>query len=350
MKPELLIFHLNGAVIDVSHSVDTAVRRTVQSYLAYFLGISGSGALVSEEDVEWFRVVAGLENPWELATGMLRYVLSLLPKPLRKGSPPTNPGEAVAVLKKRRGPVEDLSLADVREKADFAAAAERIRDAGGGLEGVAEMVGGWEHPLLMAEGEVQEGNLVRHLFQEIYLGRQTFGRLERMHARFYRGAGMIENERLLLGPGTLERIRAHYRRRMAAVTEWTREMAQLSMNHLKIGSVFDALITWEDLVAEEARLQRLGEERQLRKPHPFVLLDAAAHLDPNGTRPAVYIGNTPDDMRAARAAAETDERPFLAWAILTASSNPQRLKARLEEAGAERIFDQPSELMDALLA
>ncbi len=246
--------------------------------------------------------------------------------------------------------MERLSLADVRAKTDFAGAAARIRAAGGGLEGVTALVGEWEHPLLMDQGEVGEANLVRHLFQEIYLGRQDFGRLEKMHPRFYRGPGLRENERLLLGRAVMEHLRGRYRRRMGAVTEWTHTLASLSLHSLKLDTLFDVLVTAEDLTAEEARHERRGTPQALGKPHPFMLLEAAAHLDPGGNRPALYLGNTPDDMRAARAAAEAGERPFVAWAMMTPTTDREWLKAQLVEAGAERIIEQPVELEAALLA
>ncbi len=89
MQPDLLIFHLNGTVIDTSGSVDSVVRRTVQLYLTSFLGIHGSGAVVGEDDLQRFRAAGRLDDPYPLTLALLRYVLSVLPEPLDRGHPPS---------------------------------------------------------------------------------------------------------------------------------------------------------------------------------------------------------------------------------------------------------------------
>ncbi len=349
-QPDLLIFHVDGALVDTTQSVDQAVRRTVQNYFSHFLGVHGSGSLLTEEDVQAFRFAGGFDNPWTLSAALIRYLLSLLPPIPYDGHPPSSPGEAVGALKRRRAALGQASFETIQKRARVAEAAAKIRTAGGGPAGVARVLGRWAHPLLISEGSAQEGNLVRHLFQEIYLGRYEFARLERMPSQFYRGPGLIGNEQARLDDAAVRRLRARYAGSLGAVTEWPRGVAQHSLGNLKLDSFFDVLIAYEDIVSEEARLARRGEAAvPLHKPHPFMVLEAAATLDPGGTRPAVYVGSTADDMRAARAAALAGPREIVPWALLPPTSDPVVVRALLDEAGAERLFESPDELATALL-
>ncbi len=352
MKPELLIWNLDGVVVGISNGIDAAVRRTVQNYFSHFLGIHGSGSLVEEADLQTFRLAGGLDHPWELSAALIRYLLSLLPEMRRGRDLPTDTAQAVAFLKSRSQPVQGLSLSDLRERADFAATARALREAGGGLHGLARTLpGGLAHPLWMYEGAVREGGLIKRLYQELYLGQYHFTHLEKERPRLYRGPGMIENETLRLDQHQLQQLRAHYRSRMALVTDRSRPVAELTLRRSDADRLFDTMVTFEDATGEEARQQRLGQDVGARKPYPYMILEAAAHLDPSGARPTVVIGFTPDDIRAAHAAGEAGERRVAPWAIMPRSipSGATEWEERLRDAGAERLFDEPSALVAELL-
>jgi phosphoglycolate phosphatase-like HAD superfamily hydrolase len=160
---------------------------------------------------------------------------------------------------------------------------------------------------------------------------------------------MIENEKAVLEQKALTHLRERFQGRMGAITEWPGAIAQFALGRLQMGSLLDVLITREDVIGEAARLRRLGTEQALQKPHPFSLLEALSHLDPGRSRVAAYIGHSPDDMRMARAAQSPGRGP-LAWALLPSVQELPHLSEKLRAAGGERIFDQPSELAEALCA
>lgn len=341
MTPELLIFDLDGTLIDVHNSYREAIRRTVQAYFGEVLGLRGSAHLVTHRDIQAFKLAGGLNNDWDMSAALIRYLLSLLDKSPRVSHEVANTHEAARALR-RAGERLTMTLPELRQRADFEGAAERLRQAGGGLAGLGKVLGSVEHPLLFYGGDLAGHNLVQRLFQEFYLGRRHFGRLHSAQAYFYRGPGLIEQERLLVARSLLQQLDSATDHKLGIATGRPEAEARLALDQFAISGHFRALVTYQDIVAEEARLARRGEQANLGKPHPFMLLEAAERLDPGGKRPAVYIGDTPDDIIAATRAAE--QRPFVGWGALWGVIEPESLRARLIEAGAERLLDRAEKL------
>jgi len=143
--------------------------------------------------------------------------------------------------------------------------------------------GGWNddwklsHHLVTEAGVDAPFEYVKEHFQKLFLG------------------GLIEREKWIARPGTLERLAERFQ--FAVFTGRPREEARLSLNRFGPELVFDPLIAMEDVVHH--------------KPDPEGLLRIAGQ---NASQ-AFYIGDTVDDARAARAA----RIPFIG---IAAPSNP----------------------------
>lgn len=345
MEAELLILALDGAIVDVSQSVPSAVRRTVQEYFSRYLGVRGSGSLVSEADAEAFRQ-AGLTDPALRSAALIAYLLSLMPSSFPRSREPNDIRQATHFLERAAQKGEVVSAETLQQRADFAGMAAQIRAAGGGGAGVARaMPKAWNHPLLFHQGGPEKSNVVARLYREIYLGRKNFARLEGDQQKLYRGPGQMEAESLAVSRERLERLRGALRGRIGAITERTAAETTLLLQSLALDTLLDALVVREDRLSEEARLQRRGEGSSAAPPHPFMLLEAADRLDYGGTRPALYLGTTPDEMAAAQAASAVGPRPFTAWAIVP----PGRARDAFIAAGAARLFEVADDAFAALL-
>jgi phosphoglycolate phosphatase-like HAD superfamily hydrolase len=304
VEPELLIWEMDGPVIDTSESYLSTIRRTIQTYFSVFLNLQGVGSLVRAEDIQAWKLAGGFHDPIELSAAITRYLLSLLPGELPRNRPARGVAEAISFLRRSTREIQHLPNSYFEERADLQGTAEAVRKSGGGRRAVARVVkGGWSHPLLMDEGEA---NLVRTVFLEIYLGRKHYSRLHHQPHRFHRGPGQIENETLLVDVGTFERLHGRYRDHMALVTSRTLDMALLTTREQRIDKLFDTVVAQEDIVSEEARQRRMGQAGSLQPPHPFVILEAAARLDPGGERSALYITDTPEGIEMATRAAMSD--------------------------------------------
>jgi HAD superfamily phosphatase len=158
--------------------------------------------------------------------------------------------------------------------------------------------GGWNDDWKLSHHMVTQAGIdvpfeyVKEHFQKLFLG------------------GLIERERWVAKPGTLERLAEQFQ--LAVFTGRPREEAFLSLNRFAPQLAFDPIIAMEDVVAH--------------KPDPEGLLRIENR--------AFYVGDTVDDARAARAA----KVPFIG---IAAPSNPLYIDLvfLFQEEGAYAIVD-----------
>src|SRR4030043_2238761 len=74
---DLLIFDMDGVLIDVSRSYRETIRQTVLIYLRKCLGFEiGIRGSISKKDIALFKSIGGFNNDWDLTSGLLLYLLS----------------------------------------------------------------------------------------------------------------------------------------------------------------------------------------------------------------------------------------------------------------------------------
>jgi len=104
---------------------------------------------------------------------------------------------------------------------------------------------------------------------------------------------------------------------------------------------FSLILTLDDCLKEE---QKIFEQEQnkvsLSKPNPF-MLDAIEAAQKNKVSKYYYVGDMPDDMMAA----SRSRAGFIGIGVLISSSEKDRLKIDLENAGADYIIENFDELV-----
>ncbi|MBC7224343.1 MAG: HAD hydrolase-like protein [Anaerolineae bacterium] len=338
MRPQVLVFDMDGVLVDVRSSYREAARRTAQGYLEWLLGWPpGSWHSITLEDVAALKLASGFNNDWALTTALIALHLAHLPPlPPLAGQPGPTARELLRAL---AGVGSGTVAQDHRHRArpDVRAFAEKVSAAGGGLQGVDHVLGNYPNrAYLFAEGDLRRTNLVQRLFQECYLGRDLFVRTYGEEPLWHDGEGLIARERLIPSPGTLEALAG--RHTLAVATGRPRAEALHALETFGIAHCFAAVVDLEDVQAAE---EATGSG-PLGKPHPYSLLEAARRAGA-AAQSCAYVGDQPDDMRAARQAART--QPFLAIGC-TATAEDAALAARcLREAGADLIIGHPDDLL-----
>ncbi len=363
---DVLIFDIDGVLIDVSASYRDAVRQTAQLYLENVVGLSpAAGDLVSRADVAAFKLAGGFNNDWDLTTGILRYFLAMLEtdKVLETFQLSNATTQEILTFLRQAGKQIDTTLETLRQRKNLQSFAETLRAEGGGLAAVRKILGDRNDHLLFGEGDLRGTNLVKRIFEEVYLGGELFRAEYGESALVYHGEGLIRREKLIASPRGLEEL--SQRVALGIATGRPRKQATFALETAGILKQFRSLVTLEDIAAAERELviashpersaaQSKGAAKQspsdagrdrfnLSKPHPFALLEAVRRITTARVRCA-YIGDTPDDIRAANAA--KSEMDFVSIGCLAAAEDKEALRREFARAGADWIVEQPDDLID----
>ncbi len=325
-RPDIVIFDMDGTLVDVRESYRMAVPRAAARYLE-LLGLTPPE--LTGDAYDQFKLMGGFNDDWDLTAGLLEAILAGLP------AAPALPAAALAS--------QDALLAALRAAAsrlrdgrlplpDLAALVAPVRAAGGGLAGLRQVIGERNRHLVRRAHDAATTDIVQRLFSELYLGADLFASAYGYPARFHREAGLIELERLLVAPDTLAALAR--RMRLGIATGRTEFELAYPMRRWALAGYFDAATTASDALRAAA-----AGGPSLLKPHPYLLERAADALDPTGALSAAYVGDAPDDVMAARRAGG---RRWLAVAVVPDPA----LDAHFRQLGAHAIIRGP----DAMLA
>lgn len=326
--PPLLIFDMDGVLVDVRTSYRAATAQTVQRYLGDCLGISPPPGLVMQAAIEACKMMSGFNNDWDVTAGLIGFFLAHLPPLPAPSAPPANLDAILTLLAQTPCPADaGARLAEAVDR--LPTLIEPVRRAGGGLHNLRQAIGDRNQHLVFYDGEPTTTSLVLRLFQETYLGPALFAQTCHAQPRFWRTPGLIETETLLVKLETLAGLAR--RHRLAIATGRPLAEAAYTIQRLGLTPFFEAFITHDDVAAAEEAAAAAGQSVRLSKPSPWPLLSAASRLDPGGALAAAYLGDMPDDMMACQRARA--QRPFLAIGVTAAGG--EALARHLRTAGAD---------------
>lgn len=335
---DLLIFDMDGVLIDVSLSYRKTIQQTIHIYLSQCLGLKAD--LVSPEEIGLFKSAGGFNNDWDLTAGFLHYLLSISqvpPLPKQKNLPSLN----ALVLSLRQ------SLSDFRQRkpiqidrSHLSSFIEQVKASGGGVKGVQAVLQGQWNGWIYCSGHLDRENLIQRIFQEIYLGKK-FSSHYHLQPLFYRGNGLYLREKLLISKGILSLLRK--KMKLGIASGRPRFEAELALKRFRITRYFDSLVTLDECEEEEKRILKAnGKKVRLTKPHPYPILRVIQEIGhPNPQ--CGYVGDVVDDMIAAKAAQK--EWNIQAIGFVSGSKNRREARETLSRAGADLIMTSPSDLL-----
>ncbi len=191
----LIAFDMDGVLADVSRSYRAVVRETARRFFRpapRWRELPAS--LFSLAELALLKQGGGLNNDWDLTYR----VIELLMVPLG----PVLPDRHRDPWERFRRTMGRLDLAPLlrflaRSREPLRDLARRPRPANPFLRG-------------LCRGEVGGGNLVKQIFQEVYLGAARFRATYGLPPRAYRGKGFLERERLLAPPALLRSLASRH--------------------------------------------------------------------------------------------------------------------------------------------
>ncbi len=321
----LIVFDMDGVIIDVSRSYRDTVRQTAR---LFFKGAHSWNDLPNPlfplSDLARVKQSGGLNNDWDLTF----VVINLLFTQLKNPPPPDGTGSWSAYR-------NAISHCDVSTLTHF------LKTEDGPVPRLLEQKGRLTHEFVdsLYTGDVGSGNIIKQIFQEIYLGSNLFESTYGVQAEVYHGEGYIKKEKLLVDKAILEQLAEN--NILAIATGRPKAEADYPLDQFSIKRFFEAVYTLDDCLKEEDRILKTeGKKVSLSKPDPY-MLDAVAGAIKQAVSKYYYIGDMPDDMLAA-ARADTG---FTGVGILMSSPDKERLREDMMRAGADHIVDDFRGLM-----
>ncbi|HIJ55075.1 MAG TPA: HAD hydrolase-like protein [Deltaproteobacteria bacterium] len=326
MRPRgLIVFDMDGVIIDVSRSYRDTVRQTAG---LFFKGAHAwddlPNPLFPLADLARVKQSGGLNNDWDLTFVVINLLFTLLRGPV--------------ILK---GNVTWAAYRKAMSRGDVSDLARFLRTYGMPLTRLLDEKGRRTHEFVtgLYTGDVGSGNIIKQIFQEIYLGSDLFESTYGVQAEVYLGEGYINKEKLLVDMAILEQLAEN--NILAIATGRPKAEADYPLDRFNIKRFFETVYTLDDCLKEEERiLNAEGKKVSLSKPDPY-MLDALAGTIKHEVSRCYYIGDMPDDMLAAAKAGAG----FTGIGILMSSPDKERLREDMTRAGADHVIDDFKELM-----
>jgi len=296
IKP-LVIFDIDGVLIDVSGSYREVVRLSVFYYLRDVLGARElREEFITLSDVASVKKSGGLNNDWDLTYAILDFILKNYFEKYNNSF--IEDFKKISLLGEDSGVLK--ALQELREKLDFSTLYREFSSSyfnnfikQGYFSSYASKI--CFSPFILNNGDVKSGNIIKRLFQELYLGQKLFTEIYGENPLIYNGKGFIEKERLIPTIKELEELSSLCI--LAIATGRPGIEAHYALQHFRIEKIFKVVVTEDDIIDAE---KKKGES--LRKPHPYILercIELCGGAPPSGVW---YVGDMPDDILAARRA------------------------------------------------
>ncbi|MEW5767770.1 MAG: HAD family hydrolase [bacterium] len=341
VKIDILIFDMDGVLIDTSHSYQQAVIDTVQLYFQRCLGLHGEAHLITEKDVSAFKYLGGFNDDYDLSYGLVEYLLSLIDQKSEVRSQKSEEdwdnidSRTILNILKKAGSKTEVSLEEIVRRKDIDSLVNRLKGKEAGLTGLRREIKGENSDLSFSQGDELRGNLIKRIFQELYLGREYFEQVYHQPPLVYHGKGYLTEEIRLVKPETLKHLAGLVK--MGIATGRPRLDADYGLKYFDLKKYFQVVLTQDD-VADRAWL----------KPHPYKLLQVARELGAGSKTRCAYIGDLPDDVIAANRA--KSELNFISIGCLASTDNKAALRKKFEAHQADLIVEDVEELVQMIQA
>ncbi len=320
---------MDGVIMDVSASYRDVVRQTAGLFFQPARRAEKlPDPLFELSDLAAVKQSGGLNNDWDLTFEVISLFFSLIASP----ATPVN-HDPWSLYREAIGRCDTASMVEFLQSTDRP------------LFSLLRQHGRYEDPFIKSlyQGDVGSGNIIKQIFQEIYLGEDLFRLTYNIEPSVYRGEGFILREKVLIDRQLLEELAAV--NVLAIATGRPRPEAEYPLKHFHLNHFFSQILTLDDCLSEEKRiLEQEGRTVSLSKPNPF-MLDAIASKCREPVEGFYYIGDMPDDMLAAAGAAEN----CIGIGILLAAPDKKSLKKDLTAAGADYIIDSLEALRGIVL-
>jgi HAD superfamily phosphatase len=313
LKPECVLFDVDGCLVDIRKSYNTAIKKTVDFTLkdvaAAAKGVTDNfrlANLVSDNLILKFRQTGGFNNDIDTSYAICLAELA-------------NPHKSVTSARRFLFRVaansdEDGIISVEKFLMSLNSSATIIKDV---------------KKLLDYPSPVGRKGFIATVFDELFYGPELFKKLHNFEPKFYFGKPLIENDRLVIRRGTMELLARRFSGNLALVSGRSKLAAEYSLRPILDTLKRDSSVFLED------------EKRKYAKPNPYAIIKAMKSM---GTKTAIYAGDSYEDLIMARRVEEKTHLKIAFCGIYGCSPQPLKAIRQFKEKGADVIIQNINEL------
>ncbi len=311
MNPECVLFDVDGCLVDIRKSYNTAIKKTVDFTLRHVAAAAGVTDnfrltnLVSDDLVLKFRQTGGfnddidtsyaiclaeLANPYKRVTSARRFLYTVAANSDEDG--------IISVEKFLMSLNSSAIIKDLKKLLDYPAPADRK-------------------------------SVIATVFDELFYGPELFKKLHNLEPKFYFGKPLIENDRLVIKRGTMEILAKRFSGNLAVVSGRSKLAAEYSLRPILDTLKLDSSVFLED------------ERRKYAKPNPYAIIKAMKSM---GTKTAIYAGDSYEDLIMVRRVEQKTNLKIAFCGIYGCSPRPLETMRQFKEKGADVIIQNINEL------
>jgi phosphoglycolate phosphatase-like HAD superfamily hydrolase len=362
----------DGVISSASKPFYEAISQAVDRYYNAILGLEGQGGLVSHGDISAMKGTGLFNNDWDLTRILIAYYLALAYRELEgrgaaegfllrlgRGSPGDPIGWLKGLGRYMRSEGIDLGgLAEAKREFPIGALASKLGAGGLGGEGAIDGVVGFVMPrgggelaraLRRLVGFDAEGiDLVRELFEEIYLGPSLYRRFYGREPPIGLGGGregLMALERPLPSKEALRRLSNAFGR-LGIYSERPRAQAEYLLENWGLSDAFD--LSSSAFVEDIANCASLaGAPRSaMGKPNPRPFLKFLESF--SGDLDAIYVGDSPSDLHLVSNARAMGREGISFAGVLSDCEDPGGTARAFRRGGASAIMWDLNQLPEVL--
>ena len=297
---DCVLFDIDGVLVDIRKSYNTAIKETVEYMLKFITG-SSFQRLVTDEIILKFRQSGGFNNDTDTSYAITLATLANPPKNISEGR---------------------KFLALVAENAD-----ESGRVSVEKFLAIYD-IDKWKK-VLTYPAPVKDSMLAR-VFDEIFYGPDLFRQQDRMEPKYWTtGRPLIKNDKLAVTVKTMKKLNKMFKGNLAIVSGRSRLAAEYSLKPIIKYFNSDACVFLED------------KKREYAKPNPYAVKHAMKVMS---ARTTIYVGDSVEDLLMARRAEKETGAKIAFVGIYGNSSEPGKTIYKFKQEGVEAILKSVNQL------
>ena len=343
---EKIIFDFDGVLVQTSQSYRLTITEVVDYYFIELLGLTAEkGKLATLKDIQKFKDIGIYNNDWKLSYAFITYYLTLILKEL----------EQKAALKEFIDRFYDLQFIDLRSFItslkgikDFLERYEvnmidfvNLKDNGATNLDVFLTKNQAEKPLLvkrLAPYDLEKPDLLKRLFEEIYLGKDLFTKIYGTQSVFNFGNSLIDVEEFIPTKETMDLLRGQFGT-FGIYSGRPKPQGMYILEKYEYVEYFDEQesVFLGNLLKSEAEMEKLG------KPDPTLFIELVEEMVGN-ERGVAYVGDGIADALMIEKAKKNGLEKLTFLGVVSSSEDSSKLFTEYSKHGVDAVITDVNDI------